>query len=141
MKKKISYDPIEKNIYEMAEHEIKQSGIKQLPTNLMEALEESVRALNMQTKGGKIDSMIDGAKNFFKANPGLTVGAAALAVSAVSQYKKNQRNTIKLHAKTPYEKKMMTSIADALTKDGKFKLFRIKFEGGGKTWILRKRWT
>lgn len=118
--------------------ETEQQEIDALP--LTEALEEAVRSLNTQSKGGKVNGMISGAKDFFKANPGLVTGAAALAVSAVSQYRKNQRNTIKLHAKTAYEKKMMTSIADALTKEGKFKLHRIKFEGGGKTWILRRKW-
>jgi hypothetical protein len=108
---------------------------------LMEALEESIRSLNLQQKGGKVDSAIAGAKDFFKANPGLVAGAAVLAVSALQQYRKNQRNTIKLHAKTAYEKKMMTSIADALVKDGKFKIHRIKFEGGGKSWILKRKWS
>lgn len=108
---------------------------------LLEALEESIRTLNLQQKGGKIDSTIAGAKNFFKANPGLVAGASVLAISALQQYRKNQRNTIKLHAKTAYEKKMMTSIADALVKDGKFKIHRIKFEGGGKSWILKRKWS
>jgi glutamine synthetase len=39
IKKKIQYEPIEKNIYKMSE-ESKKLGIKKLPTNLMEALEE-----------------------------------------------------------------------------------------------------
>lgn len=105
---------------------------------LTEALEESIRSLNMQHKGGKINAGLKGAKDFFKANPALVVGAAALAVDAYGNYKKNKRNTIRLHAKTPYEKKMMTSIVDSLKKDGKFKIQRIKFEGGGKTWILQR---
>lgn len=119
--------------------ESQEEPIDALP--LMEALEESVRSLNMAKKGGKVNAMIGGAKDFFKANPGLVTGAAVLAISGLQQYRKNQRNTIKLHAKTAYEKRMMKSIADALTKDGKFKVHRIKFEGGGKTWILRKKWT
>jgi glutamine synthetase len=40
IKKKISYEPVMKNIYHMSDSEIKQYGIKHLPTNLMEALEE-----------------------------------------------------------------------------------------------------
>jgi glutamine synthetase len=40
IKKKISYEPVTKNIYEMSEHEIKDHNIQRLPTNLMEALEE-----------------------------------------------------------------------------------------------------
>jgi glutamine synthetase len=40
IKKKINYEPITKNIYNMTEQEIKEHNIKRLPTNLMEALEE-----------------------------------------------------------------------------------------------------
>ena len=40
VKKKISYEPILENIYKMTDEEIKKYKIKQLPTNLMEALEE-----------------------------------------------------------------------------------------------------
>jgi glutamine synthetase len=40
IKKKVSYEPISKNIYKMNSEEIKKYKIKQLPTNLMEALEE-----------------------------------------------------------------------------------------------------
>ncbi|MBD3227289.1 MAG: type I glutamate--ammonia ligase [Candidatus Lokiarchaeota archaeon] len=40
IKKKISYEPVPHNIYKMSRKEIKKFKIKQLPTNLMEALEE-----------------------------------------------------------------------------------------------------
>jgi glutamine synthetase len=40
IKKKISYEPISRNIYKMTDEEIKKYKIKRLPTNLMEALEE-----------------------------------------------------------------------------------------------------
>ena len=40
IKKKISYKPVSRNIYSMNSEEIKKYKIKQLPTNLMEALEE-----------------------------------------------------------------------------------------------------
>jgi glutamine synthetase len=40
IKKKITYEPVTKNIYKMTDEEIKQHGIQRLPTNLMEALEE-----------------------------------------------------------------------------------------------------
>lgn len=107
---------------------------------LLEALEESIRSLQMQKNGGKVNNTVKGAKDFFKANPALVVGAATLALDAYGEYKKNKRNTIRLHAKTPYEKKMMTSIVDSLTKQGTFKVQRIKFEGGGKTWVLQRKW-
>jgi glutamine synthetase len=40
IKKKIMYDMVSKNIYHMNDEEIRQHGIKRLPTNLMEALDE-----------------------------------------------------------------------------------------------------
>jgi len=40
VKKKISYDPVSRNIYQMTDEEIKKYKIKQLPTNLMESLTE-----------------------------------------------------------------------------------------------------
>ncbi len=43
IKRKINYEPVLRNIYEMTDEEIKKYGIKQLPTNLMEALEELKR--------------------------------------------------------------------------------------------------
>lgn len=120
-------------------HELTQpSEIDALP--LMEAIEESLRVLNLQKQGGSIKSAIQGAKDFFKANPALVTGAAALAVNAYTEYQKNKRNTIRLHAKSDYEKRMMTSVVDALTKQGKFAPPKIKFEGGGKTWILTRKW-
>ncbi len=121
---------------ELTEYE--QDPVDAIP--ILEALEESVRSLNLQQRGGKVKTAIKGAADFFKANPVLATGAAAMAVNAFATYKKNKRNTIRLHAKTAYEKKMMTSIVDALQKEGKFKIHRIKFEGGGKTWILRRKW-
>lgn len=107
---------------------------------LMEALEEAVRTTDLRSKGG-LTKAVGGAKELFAQNPSLAIGAAAMAVSAFAEYEKNKRNTIRLHAKTDYEKKMMTSIADALKQSGKFKLHKIKFEGGGKTWVLRRVWT
>lgn len=124
-----------KLLRELIEPEIEE--VEAIP--LVEALEESIRSIQLQKSGGKLNAALNGASSFFKANPGLVVGAAALALSSLKKYKQNQRNTIRLHAKTAYEKKMITSIVDALKKDGKFKIHRIKFEGGGKTWILKKR--
>ena len=84
--------------------------------------------------GGKV--AVRGAGQFFKANPGLVIGAAALALDARGKYKRNKRNTIRLHAKDQYERRMMTSIVDALTRGGKFKIKRVHFQSGGKTWVL-----
>jgi glutamine synthetase len=53
IKKKITYEPIPKNIYKMTDEEIKQQGIKRLPTNLMEALEEFERDTVLKEAIGK----------------------------------------------------------------------------------------
>jgi hypothetical protein len=96
------------------------------------------KAINENTRGGLVRKGIGKAGKFMRANPALVVGAAALAVNAYGQYKRNKRNTITLHAKDPYERKMMTSIVDALTKGNKFRVVRTKFQQGGKSWILKR---
>jgi len=40
IKKKIEYNPIEKNLYTLTKREIREYGIKRMPSNLMEAIEE-----------------------------------------------------------------------------------------------------
>lgn len=110
----------------------------QKPVNLTEALEESIRSFSANKAGGKLNPSISGAKDFFKHNPGLTISAAALALSAYSKHKSNQRNTIKLFAKDEYEKRMMTSVVDALTQSKKFKLHRMRSEHGGRSWELKR---
>lgn len=118
--------------------ESEQEEVDALP--LMEALEESLRSLNLQHKGGKVTGIIGGAKDFFKANPGLVTGAAVLAISALKQYEQNKNKTVRLHAKTSSERTMMRSIADAMEKGGKFRLDKVKFENGGKTWVMKRKW-
>ena len=113
--------------------EINQDPIDALP--LLEMLDESIRALNLQKKGGLVNAK--GAKSLFKANPQLVTKAATLAINGLNQYNKYLRNTVKLHAKSAYERKMMTTIVDSMKNSGKFKIFRIKYEGGGKTWTMR----
>ncbi len=103
---------------------------------LMEALEEAVRTMQMQKRGG----VMKGVSDFVSKNPGLAVGAAALAVAGFQQYQKNKRNQIRLHGKTAQEKKMMSDVVANLQKGGQFKIHRIKYEGGGKTWILHRKW-
>lgn len=112
---------------------INQETIDALP--LLEKLDEAIKALNLQSKGGLVNGK--GVKSLFKANPKLVTKAATLAINGLNQYNKYLRNTIKLHAKSAYEKKMMTSIVDSMKNSGQFKIFRIKYEGGGKTWVLR----
>jgi len=113
-------------------YELTQEKVDAIP--LMEMVEESIKKLSLQKNGGLIKM-----KDFYTANPGLVKGAAVMALSSTKHFKNNFRNTIKLHAKKPYEKRMMTTIVDALKDSGKFKLQRINFEGGGKTWVLKRK--
>ena len=53
IKKKITYEPITKNIYKMTDEEIKHHKINRLPTNLMEALEEFDRDTVLKEAIGK----------------------------------------------------------------------------------------
>ena len=105
---------------------------------IMEAL-NSLDLIEENTRGGKVVTRaIKGAGKFFNANPSLVIGAAAMAVGAYSAYKRNKRNTITLHAKDAYERRMITSVVDALTKQNRFRVVRTKFQGGGKTWQLQR---
>lgn len=105
---------------------------------IMEAL-NSLELIEENKRGGKvIPRAMKGAKAFFNANPSLVIGAAAMAVGAYTAYKRNKRNTITLHAKDAYERRMMTSIVDALTKGNVFRVVRTKFSGGGKSWQLKR---
>ena len=90
------------------------------------------------TRGGIIRRGLQKAGKFMRANPSLVVGAAALAVGAHAAYKRNKRNTITLFAKDAYERRMMTSIVDALIKGNKFRVVRTKFSSGGKSWVLKR---
>ena len=106
---------------------------------IVEAIEESVKCLNLQSKGGKINpSGVNGAAAFFKANPKLVQGSAALALQAYDKYSTNKKNFFRLHAKSYIERRMVKSIVDALTNTGKFKIERIQYEKGGRTWNLKK---
>jgi len=106
--------------------------------HLMEALEE---AFIGASKSGKISGAFKTAKDFFTKHPGLTIAAAVTAVDTYAKYKQSQRNTIKLFARDPYEKKMMTDIVDSLTKQGSFKVVKIAHTDGGKAWVLKRAWS
>lgn len=105
-------------------------------------------ASDLRAKGGKISNfkgargnnkgVIGGAKDFFKANPNLTAAAGVMALDAYSRHKKKERDKINLHARDQEEQKMMTSIVDSLKRSGKFKVEKVKYERGGRTWTLKR---
>lgn len=121
--------------------ELNEETIDALP--VIEKLDEAVRELGLRHAGGLIKPKHrqgvkgNAIKAFFNANPGLVTKAATLAINGLNDYNKYLRKTIKLHAKTDYEKRMMTSIVKSLKNSGNFKLWRVKYEGGGKTWEMK----
>lgn len=106
--------------------------------NKDKALMMRAKRLHENKRGGMIRKGIGKMGKFMNANPAMVIGAAALAVNAYGKYKRNKRNTITLHAKDAYERKMMTSVVDALTKGNKFRVVRTMFKQGGKSWILKR---
>ncbi len=103
---------------------------------LMEAISQSIKELKLMKKGGKVTNKM--IKDFVKANPSLTASAAMNAISAYQQYKTNKRNTVKLFAKSPYEKRMIKRVVDSMIDSKKFKLHRTKYADGGKYYELKQ---
>jgi len=121
--------------------ELTEETVDALP--ILEHLEEAVKVLDLRHAGGllgpKHRQLVKGkaVHALFKTNPKLVTKAATLAINGMNDYNKYLRKTIKLHAKTAYDRKMMTSIVDSLKGSGRFKIWRVKYEGGGKTWVMR----
>jgi len=111
------------------------------PINLFEALEEAIAVAGggRHTRGGPVKSKLKGAAAFFKKNPGVTIAAATMALDSYTKYKANRRNTIKLFAKDAYERKMMTSVVDAMTKSGRYKVVKTRYSSGGRFWVLKRK--
>ncbi len=103
---------------------------------LMEAISQSIKELKLMKKGGKVTNKM--IKDFVKANPSLTASAEMNAISAYQQYKTNKRNTVKLFAKSPYEKRMIKRVVDSMIDSKKFKLHRTKYADGGKYYELKQ---
>jgi len=75
---------------------------------------------------------------FSQPNQKLVAKAAKMAVNSYYAYSKNKRSTIRLYAKSPYERKMMTTVVDALLSTKKFKIEKTRFTDGAKEWTLRR---
>lgn len=103
---------------------------------LMEAISTAIKQLQMQKKGGRITNKQ--ISDFIKKNPKLTTAAAINALAAYQQYKTNKKNTISLFAKSPYEKRMIRRVVDAMTKSGQFKLHRTRYADGGQYYELKQ---
>ncbi len=105
---------------------------------IMEAIQAVCSSLLIEgkrTSAGKVN--VPGSKDFFNNNTGLVVGAAAMAISSQRAYQHNKRGTFTLHAKDAYERRMITRIVDSMVQSKKFKIARTKFQGKGKTWVMK----
>lgn len=109
-------------------------NVETLP--LVEAISAAIKELKKMKIGGKVNNKM--VRDFVKSNPSLTAAAAMSAVTAYQQYKTNKRNMVKLFAKSAYEKRMIRNVVDAMTKSGKFKLYRTKYADGGRYYELKQ---
>ena len=85
--------------------------------------------------GGVIRKGIKG----IKANPGLAMAAGMLAVAGISAYNKNKRNTVRLFAKGPQERRLYQGIVNDLMKTGHYQKKREKSVPGGYLWELKRK--
>lgn len=104
--------------------------------DIVEAVGKSIRALKLMKKGGKVSNAM--IRDFMKKNPSLTAAATINALSAYQQYKTNKRNTISLFAKTPYDRRMVKKMVDAMIDSGQFKIHRKRWADGGQYYELKK---
>lgn len=98
--------------------------------DLTQALNESVCTLT--------EGKFKNAKSLYRKQPGLVIQAAKGGVAAYNRsVNASNRNTIKLYAKDPYERKMMTRIVKELTKGGEYKVVKTKYNDG-QHWELKR---
>ncbi len=103
---------------------------------LLEAITKSVRELKLAKRGGKVSNKA--IRDFMSKNPSLTAAASINAMASYNQYKTNKRNTISLFAKSPYDKKMVKRIVDAMKSSGQFKLHRTRYADGGRYYEMKQ---
>lgn len=98
--------------------------------DLTTALNESIAQLT--------DGQFTTAKALFEKQPGLVIQAAKGGVAAYNKsVHASNRNTLKLYAKDPYERRMMTKIVSELTKSGRYRITKTKYNDG-KHWELKR---
>lgn len=106
------------------------------PIDLMESVTKAIKELKLAKKGGKVTNAA--IKDFMKMNPTLTQAATINALASYQQYKTNKRHTISLFAKTPYDRRMVKRIVDAMTKSKQFKIHRKTYKDGGQYYEMRQ---
>ena len=108
--------------------------------NLLQELSDNSVDLT-QALNESIKQITDGhhnTKSLYEQLPGLVIQAAKGGVAAYNKsVHASNRNTIKLYAKDPYEKRMMTKIVKELTKSGKYYVTKTKYNNG-QHWELKR---
>ena len=98
--------------------------------DLTQALNEAISDLT--------DGKYKSARLLYEMNPGLVIQSAKKGVAAYNKsVHASNRNTIKLYAKDPYERRMMTKIVKELTKSGKYLVSKTKYNNG-QHWELKR---
>lgn len=109
------------------------------PLPIFDALTEAVKQLNMKGRGGPIKGVKDAA-GLFSKNKGLAISAMSKALDSYTKTRQSSlRHTVKLFAKTPYEKRMVKSVVDSLTKNSGYYVWKSSYKSGGKYWELRQK--
>ncbi len=106
------------------------------PIDLMENISKAIKELKLMKRGGKVSNA--NVRAFMKSNPTLTQAATINALAAYKQYKTNKRETISLFAKSPYDKRMVRRMVDAMTKTKLFKVHRKTWRDGGQYYELKQ---
>jgi len=106
------------------------------PIDLMESVSRAIKELKLAKKGGKVSNKA--IKDFMKKNPTLTQAATINALASYQQYKTNKRQTISLFAKTPYDKRMVKRMVDAMVSTKQFKIHRKTYKNGGQYYELKQ---
>ncbi len=106
------------------------------PIDLMESITKAIKELKLMKKGGKVSNAA--VRDFMKKNPTLTQASTINALAAYQQYKTNKRETISFFAKSPYDKRMVRRMVDAMTKTKQFKVHRKTWKDGGQYYELKQ---
>lgn len=103
--------------------------------DIISALNESLGLATGKSRGAMAKGL-QGVRSYISKNPVKAALAASLAIDTYANFKRNNRNMIRLFAKDPYERRMMTDMVKMLTDSGKYKVKKSKYVSGGKSWIL-----
>lgn len=81
---------------------------------------------------------VAGMKKFYNSNKNLVKDAGVIAITQIAGYRKNEPKTLTLQAADGHERRVVGGIVDALVKSKAYTIYRMKYNQGKKSWIMRK---